>query len=70
MGLSVLVINICLTLLHNNNKVTYKTLLGLGEFYQLIQPLKQGHDTREPEHYLQVTKQFQIVSTWLTMPTS
>jgi len=62
MGLSVLVIDICLTQLHNNKKVTYKALLGLGKFYQLIQPLKQGHDIREPEHYLQVTKQLQIVS--------
>jgi hypothetical protein len=52
LGVNVLVIEICLTLLHNNNKITYKALLGLGEFYQLIQPLKQVHDTREPKHYL------------------
>jgi hypothetical protein len=47
--------------LHSSNKITYKALSRFGEFYQLIQPHKQGHDTKEPKHYLQVTKQLQIV---------
>jgi hypothetical protein len=40
-----------------NNKITYKTLLAPGKFNQFIQPLKHGHDTKKPEHYLQVTNQ-------------
>jgi hypothetical protein len=50
-----------MTQLHSNNKITYKALSRLGEFYQLIQPHKQRHDIRKLKHYLQITKQFQIV---------
>jgi hypothetical protein len=40
-----------------NNKITYKTLLALGKINQFIQPLKHGHDTKKPQHYLQVRNQ-------------
>jgi hypothetical protein len=61
LGFNVPIVQIYMTQLHSNNKITYKALSGLGEFYQLIQPHKQRHDTREPKHYLQITKQLQNV---------
>jgi len=42
-GVSVLAVEISLTQFHINNKITYKTLPRLRKFYELVQPLKQGH---------------------------
>jgi len=61
LGVSVPIIQIYVTQIHSNNKITYKALAGLGEFYQLIQPHKQRHDIKKPKHYLQIAKQLQIV---------
>lgn len=62
LGIDEPIVKIYLTQLHNINKITYKAFLKLGLFYQFIKPFKKGHDTREPKHYLQGTKQLQIVN--------
>jgi hypothetical protein len=59
--LIVLTIEICLAKFHYNNKITNKTLLGLRKFNQVIQSFRHKHNTRKPHHYLQITKQFQIM---------
>jgi hypothetical protein len=54
-------IEICLAQFCSNNKITNKTLSGLREFNQVIEPFQHGHNTRHPHHYLQIIKQFQIM---------
>jgi hypothetical protein len=54
-------IKICLVEFHYNNKIVDKTLPRLGEFNQVIEPFQHGHNTRNAHHYLQITKQLQIM---------
>jgi hypothetical protein len=61
LGVIVPTIKICLAQFHYNNKITNKTLLGLGEFNQVIKPFQHGHNTKNPHHYLQITKPLQIM---------
>jgi hypothetical protein len=56
LGIIVPTIDICLTQFDYNNKITNKSFLGLGEFNQIIEPIKHGHNIRKPHHYLQITK--------------
>jgi hypothetical protein len=43
LGIIVPTINICLTQFDNNNKITNKSLLGLVEFNEIIEPFEHGH---------------------------
>jgi hypothetical protein len=61
LGVIVPTIEIYLGQLHYNNKITDKTLPRLGEFNQVIEPFQNGHNTRNPHHYFQITKQLQIM---------
>jgi hypothetical protein len=66
----VLIIEIYLTQFYYNNKITDKTLLGLGKLNRIIESFQHGHNTRKPHHYLQITKQFQIMGDLSILPTS
>jgi hypothetical protein len=61
LGVIVPTIEIYLAQFHYNNKIIDKTLPGLGKFNQVIEPFQHGHITRNPHHYLQITKQVQIM---------
>jgi uncharacterized protein YjbK len=56
LGVNVLVVNRYLAQLDFSGKITYKIVLGLEEYNQLIQPFKDGHDTKAPHHYIKVAK--------------
>jgi hypothetical protein len=56
LGVIVPIVQICLALFHNSNKITCKTFLRLEKFDQFIFPFKHGHDLRMAPHYFQVAK--------------
>jgi hypothetical protein len=55
------IVEICLAQFDCNNKITNKALPRLGEFCQVIEPFQHEHNARKPHHYLQITKQLQIM---------
>jgi hypothetical protein len=61
LGVIISTVEICLAQFDCNNKITNKALPGLGEFCQVIEPFQHEHNTRKPHHYLQITKQLQIM---------
>jgi hypothetical protein len=61
LGVIISIIDICLAQFDYSNKITEKTLLGLGKFSQIIEPFQNGHNIIKPHHYLQIIKQFQIM---------
>ncbi len=56
LGIIIPTLDICLAQFDYNNKITNKSLLGLGEVNQVIEPFEDGHNIRKSHHYLQITK--------------
>jgi len=61
LGVIISTVEICLAQFECSNKITNKALPRLGEFCQVIEHFRHEHNTRKPHHYLQITKQFQIM---------